>query len=146
NDRLPQNVRQAIEKYVEACSKKRARGDGRRKVNNGRYACTADCGYLTKRPFDWRRHEETHQPQEFWLCEICRTAFPPKMVLVSRGDKLRPHIKNDHPEDDADDVVEQSKQDYVADFKRRCGFCGDRFESWDSRNTHILAHFDGKLE
>ncbi|KAF2497514.1 hypothetical protein BU16DRAFT_537163 [Lophium mytilinum] len=144
-DYVSQNAREAIEKYAERV-RNSTREDCPGTARRGQYMSTVLCGYTTKNAFDWKKHEETHWPQEFWVCEICRTASPQKMFVVGSRDKMLQHIKDTHPDADADEVVEQSKQDYAATFSRRCGLCGNYFGSWDSRNDHLLAHFDGKLE
>ncbi|KAF2496272.1 hypothetical protein BU16DRAFT_459527 [Lophium mytilinum] len=111
------------------------------------YRCTAKCGYRTNSREHWKLHEETHQPQEFYICGICKhKPEGEKYAVFGRHKELLFHIRHEHPDRDAEDIVRQSKQDYVAGFKRRCGFCGDRFLTWDLRNEHILEHFDSMHE
>ena len=134
---------QLIENHIRACNSRRRKVDDRRRANTGKYECTFNCGYRTKRAFDWKRHEESHQPQDFWLCSICnqeeRTDF-----LVHRTDKLRMHIQNKHASSNLEDVVKSSELAFKAGFKSQCGFCGCTFEFWEERNKHILYHFDAE--
>jgi len=128
---------------VETCNNKRTRNNGRRRVYVGKYECTFNCGYRTKRAFDWKRHEENHQPQNFWLCTICsqkkRATF-----LVHRTDKLFKHVQDKHADSNPEDVIKSSELAYKASFKPQCGFCGYAFNSWGDRNEHILYHFDAQ--
>jgi len=61
DDHLPPTTIDLVEKYVKAC--RCTRNKGSHPVNTGPYKCTFGCGHRTKRAFDWRRHEETHEPQ-----------------------------------------------------------------------------------
>ncbi|OCL03595.1 hypothetical protein AOQ84DRAFT_255723, partial [Glonium stellatum] len=142
HSQLSKEIIRLINNHVEACNSKRAKTDGRRRVNSGKYECTFNCGYRTKRPFDWKRHEENHQPQNFWLCSICSQGERPSNFLVHRNDKLLKHIQDKHTGSTADDVIKSSEIAYKASFKPRCGFCGHDFEAWEERNKHILQHFD----
>ena len=144
NSHLSREIIQLIESHVETCNNKRARSDGRRRVNVGKYECTFGCGYRTKRAFDWKRHEENHQPQNFWLCSVCRQREMPRYFLVHRNDKLLKHIQDKHAGYNPEDAVKSSEVAYKANFKLQCGFCGHTFESWEERNKHILQHFDGE--
>ncbi|KAF2114431.1 hypothetical protein BDV96DRAFT_96832 [Lophiotrema nucula] len=65
-----------------------------------------------------------------------------------RPDHLRQHVKNFHNATLFD--VVQARWKRAADAGEggegwTCGFCGDRLETWDKRETHIANHFkDGK--
>ncbi|KAF2808463.1 uncharacterized protein BDZ99DRAFT_370060, partial [Mytilinidion resinicola] len=142
NDHLPQEIRRSIEQYIAMCGRQRA---FHRDLSGDEYAyeCIAKCGYRTNSRDHWKLHEETHQPQEFYICGICKDkSGEEKYVVFGRRKELLFHIRHEHPDQDAEGIVKQSKQDYVAGFKRNCEFCGDLFITWDSRNEHILAHFD----
>ena len=143
NSHLPREIIQLIESHVEACNNKQVRNEGRRRVNVGKYECTFSCGYRTNHAFDWKLHEESHQPQNFWLCTVCsqekRTIF-----LVRRADKLLKHVQDKHADSNPRDVIKSSKLAYKARFQPQCGFCGYAFNSWEDRNNHILCHFDGE--
>ena len=41
-------------------------------------------------------------------------------------------------------MIESSKVDHPASFKRGCGFCGRKFRSWEHRKSSMIAHFEGK--
>jgi len=144
NDHLPREIIQLIESHLETCSNKQARNNGRRRGNAGKYDCTFNCGYRTKRAFDWKRHEENHQPQNFWLCSVCSQQEIPRYFLVHRHDKLLKHIQDNHETYNLEDVVKSSEVAYKASFKLQCGFCGYTFKSWEERNKHILQHFDSE--
>ncbi|KAF2840632.1 hypothetical protein M501DRAFT_902473, partial [Patellaria atrata CBS 101060] len=123
---------------------------------SGDLHCTSGCGYQSKRKDDWQRHEEINQPQEIWSCIRCRTQSRRHHFIAHRKDKLIEHIKNKHADlldknrnqlfvERLDDLVNKSKFDVPPTFKRRCGFCGQRFFNWKKRNTHIFRHFKNKI-
>ena len=142
NSHLSSDVLELIEKYVRPSHRRRTQSDGRRRINKGPYACTFGCGYQTKRTFDWRRHEETHQPQRLWLCHACREPPCRNPFLVNRSDKLLQHIKDSHKGSDAESVLEASDLKFRADFVRKCHLCEEQFGNWDERCKHILRHYD----
>ncbi|OCK78056.1 hypothetical protein K432DRAFT_302812 [Lepidopterella palustris CBS 459.81] len=142
---LPDEILELIQNHERARNRVRTTSDGRRRVNRGKYECTFRCGYRTKNVFDWKRHEENHQPQNFWLCTVCRQSDQPIDFLVHRSDKLLKHAQEKHKGRDPKDILNTSKLDYIAGFKSPCGFCGHPFSSWEDRNKHILDHFDGQI-
>lgn len=144
NPHLHPSTRLQIEKYIAACRRQRPRTDGRRSVNTGPYSCTFGCGYRTRRVFDWRRHEETHEPQELWLCNVCshENAF-----MVSRKDKFLRHARECHKNSTPDKILEESRLDWTPNEILKCPKCEDGCENWDARCRHVLAHFeDEELE
>lgn len=150
NSHLPSPTRTLVEKYVAACRRRRSQTDGRRSVNTGPFKCSFGCGYRTKRAFDWRRHEETHEPQELWLCELCCQTDTLNPFLVNRKDKFLRHAADKHPEYTAESVLDRSKVSYVARTAEGCPYCGVgdsvRGWSWDERCKHILRHFEDDIE
>jgi hypothetical protein len=132
-----------IEKYISTCRRRRSPNDGRRSVNTGPYHCTFSCGYRTKRTFDWRRHEETHEPQELWLCSVCSISTP---FLVNRKDKFLKHVADKHGARDVEQVLEKSKVAFVPRAKLGCRICGERSASWDERCRHVLGHYEEEVE
>jgi hypothetical protein len=132
-----------VEKYISACRRRRSPNDGRRSVNTGPYRCTFTCGYQTKRAFDWRRHEETHEPQELWLCNLCSTTSP---FLVNRKDKFLKHIADKHAHGDVEHVLKESQVPFVPRDELGCRFCGARSGTWDERCRHILGHYEDEVE
>ncbi|KAF2709338.1 hypothetical protein K504DRAFT_345106, partial [Pleomassaria siparia CBS 279.74] len=135
----------AVERYVIACHRRRAPNDGRRKINIGPYRCTYGCGYRTKRPFDWRRHEETHEPQELWLCHFCRQNEHQNPFLVNRKDKFLSHSKSAHKDWDPEQVSMMSKLDFHAKFDPKCPICPETTDSWNDRCKHIIRHFEDDI-
>ncbi|PSN63839.1 hypothetical protein BS50DRAFT_457885, partial [Corynespora cassiicola Philippines] len=135
-----------VENYVKACHKRRGQKDGRRSVNKGPYRCTFDnCGYQTKRVFDWRRHEENHEPQELWLCNACPRSDGQNPFLVHRKDKFQKHAQKSHPNLDPIEVLDSSKLDFKGDFDSHCPLCSySAFTSWDERCQHIVMHFENE--
>lgn len=149
NTHLPSTTLTLVDKYVAACRRRRSQTDGRRSVNKGPYRCTFGCGYRTKRAFDWRRHEETHEPQELWLCELCCQKDALNPFLVNRRDKFLRHAADKHTEYSAEKVLEMSKVPYVPRAAEGCPFsCGEVVKgwSWDERCKHILGHFEDAVE
>jgi hypothetical protein len=145
NKHLLPGTLQLVEKYVKASQRRRASTDGRRRVNKGPFRCTFSCGYATKRAFDWRRHEETHEPQELWLCHFCCQNNVENPFLVNRRDKFIKHARDAHTGRDPEDVLEMSKVDFVAKFDPKCPLCPQVHETWDDRCKCILSHYDDEL-
>lgn len=143
NNHLPPLTLSLVEKYVSACRRRRSQNDGRRSVNTGPYRCTFGCGYRTKRVFDWRRHEETHEPQELWLCSICASDNP---FLVNRKDKFLKHAADKHGGVPAEGLLEKGKVPFVPRGQLGCGVCGVESASWDERCRHVLGHFEDEVE
>jgi len=151
NKHLPPAILPIVESYVSGCQRRRSHNDGRRSVNTGPYRCTFGCGYQTKRAFDWRRHEETHEPQELWLCDICPHHEP---FLVNRRDKFLDHVARKHAGKHAgvtaDAVVDRCKLEFVprpmlvcpASVRLECEEKRAGRTGWDERCKHILGHFD----
>ncbi|KAF2185612.1 hypothetical protein K469DRAFT_483410, partial [Zopfia rhizophila CBS 207.26] len=142
NSHLPQETLRLVDKYVRGYQRQRTRNDGRRTVNNGPYKCTYACGYRTKRAFDWRRHEETHEPQELWLCHFCNAKGEQNPFLVNRKDKFLKHAKDVHKQYEPETVLDMSKVDFHANFDPKCPMCPELSSSWDERCKHILQHYD----
>jgi len=143
NSHLPLATLSLVEKYVVACRRRRAQNDGRRSVNTGPYKCTFGCGYRTKRAFDWRRHEETHEPQELWLCTICTMQNP---FLVNRKDKFLKHVNDKHKDYTTEKALDSSKVAFVPRADLACSYCGTESGSWDERCRHVLGHFEDEVE
>lgn len=146
NNHLSPSILPIVDRYVSTCRRRRSQNDGRRSVNTGPYRCTFGCGYRTKRAFDWRRHEETHEPQELWLCMICRQNDVHNSFLVNRKDKFLKHVTDKHAELAAETVLEKSKLDFVPRAELGCRHCGEESASWDERCRHVLGHFEDKVE
>jgi hypothetical protein len=135
-----------VNKYVSACRRRRSSNDGRRSVNSGPYRCTFDCGYRTKRAFDWRRHEETHEPQELWLCCICSQTDMNNPFLVNRKDKFLKHASDKHATSGPETVLDKSKLAFVPRAELGCRYCGEECGNWDERCRHVLGHFEDEVE
>jgi len=59
-----------------------------------------------------------------------------------RPDHLRQHVKNFHGTGLFDIVQARWKSAAEAGAEGwNCGFCGDKLETWDKRETHIASHF-----
>ena len=146
NEHLPPTILKLVEKYVSACRRRRSQNDGRRSVNTGPYRCTFGCGYRTKRAFDWRRHEETHEPQELWLCTLCSQQDLQNPFLVNRKDKFLKHVTDKHGEWTAEQVLDMSKVAFIPRAELGCTYCGTDSGSWDERCRHVLGHFEDEVE
>lgn len=145
NKHLPPTTLDQVAKYVHASHRRRAQSDGRRTVNYGPFRCTFGCGYRTKRPFDWRRHEETHEPQELWLCHFCCQHEDQNPFLVNRRDKFLKHARDVHEGRDAEEVLDMSKLDFRANFDPSCPMCSEVSETWDDRCKHVLGHYEDEI-
>lgn len=146
NSHLPPITLDLVSKYITACQRRRSQNDGRRSVNKGPYKCTFGCGYRTKRAFDWRRHEETHEPQELWLCSICGQKDSQNPFLVNRKDKFFKHVNDKHKGWAAEKVLDSSKVAFVPRAELACSICGVECGSWDERCRHVLGHFEDEVE
>jgi hypothetical protein len=147
NKHLPPTILPIVERYVSGCSRRRSQNDGRRSVNKGPYRCTFGCGYRTKRAFDWRRHEETHEPQELWLCKICGHNDTHNPFLVNRKDKFLKHVTDKHGSSAAaETVLDKSKLEFVPRATLGCLFCEVKSVNWDERCRHVLGHFEDEVE
>lgn len=146
NQHMPAATLESAENYVFACHRRRPQSDGRRTINDGPFRCTYGCGYRTKRPFDWKRHEETHEPQELWLCHLCVQNDDQNPFLVNRKDKFLGHIKGSHKGWEPEKILNMSKLKFNADFNPRCPFCSDEIStSWEERCKHIIAHYEDEI-
>ena len=145
NRHLPMNILEIVDKYILACHRRRPQTDGRRSVNQGAFRCTYGCGYRTKRLFDWRRHEETHEPQELWLCHLCGQSQDQNPFLVNRRDKFLGHSKSSHKEWDPETVLEMSKLTFYANFNPQCPICPEKLGTWDERCKHIQQHYEDEI-
>jgi hypothetical protein len=145
NKNLPATILETVEKYILACHRRRPQNDGRRRVNEGPFRCTYGCGYQTKRPFDWRRHEETHEPQELWLCHLCSQNQDQNPFLVNRRDKFLGHLKSSHKEWEPEAVLKMSKLIFRASFDPQCPLCPEKLSNWDERCKHIQGHYEDGL-
>ncbi|PSN69590.1 hypothetical protein BS50DRAFT_291421 [Corynespora cassiicola Philippines] len=110
----------------------------------GVYHCTVGCKRSFKSPADWRRHEETKYPQNFWFCNFCGDPEHPTVShLFTRKDKFMDHLrKHNGPADRK--LLTTNKLKHVSGFRcpSRCGFCGTSdFQSWARRHDHIGSHF-----
>jgi hypothetical protein len=147
NPHLSTTTLSLVERYVAACRRRRSQTDGRRSVNKGPFRCTFGCGYETKRAFDWRRHEETHEPQELWLCNICRQRDTLNPFLVNRKDKFLRHVSDKHGEVGVEEVLDKSKVDFRPRAVQGCPLCElEKSWSWDERCKHVLGHFEDEVE
>jgi hypothetical protein len=146
NSHLSPTILPVVDRYVSTCRRRRSQNDGRRSVNTGPYRCTFGCGYRTKRAFDWRRHEETHEPQELWLCSICRHNDIHNPFLVNRKDKFLKHVTDKHADVPAETVLECSKLEFVPRAELVCSLCSEESATWDERCRHVLGHFEDQVE
>jgi hypothetical protein len=146
NRHLSMETLTLVENYVRSCQRSRAQKDGRRSVNEGPLRCTYGCGYRTKRAFDWKRHEETHEPQELWLCHLCYQIKERSPFLVNRKDKFLRHVKDVHKNWEPETLLEMSRVDFQANFSPRCSMCPEISKSWDDRCRHVLWHYEEGIQ
>ncbi|KAF1839183.1 hypothetical protein BDW02DRAFT_477131, partial [Decorospora gaudefroyi] len=132
-----------VEKHIATCRRPRPQTDGRRSVNTGAYRCTFGCNYATCRRFDWRRHEETHEPQEIWLCTLCAHTPTDHAFIVSRKDKFLKHAKEVHGRGwKPEEVLDLSRVDFRPRSELACGECGSLSRTWEERCRHVVGHFE----
>jgi hypothetical protein len=142
NPHFPRGVFSKVEKYIDSAHCRRSEKDGRRRRNEGHLRCTFGCVYHTKRPYDWKRHEETHLPQDLWLCYLCCQKSEEKTFLVNRKDKFSKHVELVHKEFGKGDVLEWSKLKFHAETSFACPFCEVLEKTWEGRCRHVQAHYE----
>ena len=142
NQHLPQDKLDMVNKYVLSLQKRGPSNEGRGGVNLGPFKCTFGCGYLTKRASDWRHHEESHEPQELWLCHFCLEEKEPNPFIVNRREDFLSHVETHQENLDPKEALEMSKVDFRPNIQTQCPFCFESLESWDERCKHIVSHFD----
>jgi hypothetical protein len=113
------------------------------------YECTwRDCLKSFASKSDWKRHEEVHCPQWYWICtlesrseENSSTGIPCPRKF-KRDDHLREHLKKDHKCADGS-KVEAGRKPLIPHnpFNRQCGFCGQTTRFWLDRIDHVAEHF-----
>jgi serine/threonine protein kinase len=134
-----------ISEYRKKSWEKPPKNDGRRNNNFGQYMCTArKCNFKTGHQHDWKRHEEKHQPQSFWICHIpsCPILRKGKSRFIHhRKDKVTGHASKYHPDIKSDQYLKENFVETRPIFGQNCGFCRETFESWEQRCDHILYHF-----
>lgn len=65
---------------------------------------------------------------------------------MNRKDKFLKHVNDKHGDRKAEQVLEQSKVDFVARANWRCGTCGEEVGVWDERCRHVIGHFEDEVE
>jgi hypothetical protein len=122
-----------------------------------RYPCTVGCQRKFGSASDWKRHEENKYPQKLWFCTLCGDVDDASMSdLYYRKDKFLKHVRtkhatwiNDHHSDGAERAITHCavlSPLALAPFPSKCMFCEEEFQQWDDRCTHLLAHFDNKMD
>jgi hypothetical protein len=122
-----------------------------------RYPCTVGCQRKFGSASDWKRHEENKYPQKLWFCTLCGDVDDASMSdLYYRKDKFLKHVRtkhaawmNDHHSDGAERAITHCAVLLplaLAPFPSECMFCEEEFQQWDDRCTHLLAHFDNKMD
>src|ERR1700722_15264994 len=100
-----------------------------------RFTCTNGCGQTFNRKDSWARHERINF--EEWICYVCT-------AVLTRDSHLRKHLEK-HPNTQGVNLEEYKRQ-LLAPMERPCGFCGDKFPSWEEWLVHVGAHFEGSIE
>lgn len=142
NPHIPPTILPQVEKYIQSAQGRLSRNDGRRRVNDGPLLCSFGCGYHTKRPYDWRRHEETHCPQDLWMCAVCRQEDEQNAFLVNRKDKCLKHVRNKHQNYNEEEVVDKSNLGFCGGTSFRCPHCAVVMATWEERCKHVLLHYE----
>ena len=118
------------------------------------FSCTLEHG--CRRSFakkgDWKRHENTHYPQEIWLCshETC-TSKPIKHKTFLRRDRFAQHYRDAHGNGNNIPIVAADSYRLAvhgSKWPRKCPFqeCPkSNFPSFDDRLEHVAReHFKKK--
>ncbi|KAH0557175.1 hypothetical protein GP486_005032 [Trichoglossum hirsutum] len=135
------------------------------------YQCTFGCDNRFSTRSDFRRHEETHCPQNEWICcyklppvlgeegikcVFCDEMNPTanhinrehncqscleKRPTFRRKDKFREHLFLKHSQPFITPNMESWCRPIASKFNKSCGFCGHRFRTWLERIDHVADHF-----
>jgi hypothetical protein len=100
-----------------------------------RFTCTNGCGQTFNRKDSWARHERNNF--EEWVCYVCT-------AVLTRDWHLRKHLEK-HPNTQGVNL-EKHKRQLLAPMERPCGFCGEKFLSWEEWLVHVGAHFEGSIQ
>ncbi|KAI5365331.1 putative serine/threonine-protein kinase, active [Septoria linicola] len=146
------DIKRLIDDYIErhnrqACKVKDGTGD---------FRCTWNCGYATSKRNAWEQHEETKQPQQFWVCADCQSGLDAESAgphVNHRKDKFLEHAKihaKAHPDDPDYRYTLRTRSEvmYNAPFHPQCTFklpngliCYAQFSSWKDRIEHYVRHY-----
>ena len=106
------------------------------------FPCTSRCGcenFADKA--GWKRHEELHFSQKFWLCpsQVCQAGrnkgkFPRKYRMESHLSKF--HSRDQRPVSEYERITQSN-------FEKSCIFhdCNELFHTWKERIDHLGDHF-----
>jgi len=146
------------------------RNNSTQKQSTGKYQCTF-CMATFSIAGNWIRHEEgIHLVLSEWVCSpdgatdaetglcifcepdscsgSCGSACATKEIgarTFSRKDHLKQHLGRVHHTEWNRLHHGRWKRQLPPPVDSRCGFCGESFNSWAARKTHIAEHFqDGK--
>jgi ankyrin repeat protein len=75
---------------------------------------------------------------------ICATAKD-KGKTFGRKDHLVEHLQKEHGMSNVSPLAATWKYAINSNWPRQCGFCGERFQTWDQRMRHIAKHYQDGL-
>ena len=124
--------------------KRRAHKTSRKAWDKSRpFPCTIQCGcenFADKA--GWKRHEELHFPQRFWLCpdRACQKRLA-NNGKFTREERMKSHLSKFHA--GSHGPISSYENVVGSDFDRICNFrnCSRSFSSWKDRLNHLEIHF-----
>lgn len=113
------------------------------------WQCTWGCNRRFKRKDEWERHEHNRQPQDLWVCILCRESQERSQHphITFRLDKMKEHLVKVHfkSKKEADDIYgPASCYEYPTTIEPLCGFGGYAFRNDHDRSHHLTEHFMGR--
>lgn len=137
-----------VTKYASDATVKSFKAQGK----GGKFRCTWGCPFSSPRRYEWKRHEECHRPQRFWICDQCFSPTQDPLVF-HRLDKLRSHLRSktgckNKSSDRLSAIEKRSEVHYSNPCEATCWHtrlddthaCGHAFSSWKERLQHWTTH------
>ena len=113
----------------------------------------APCNFGHSRHDEWKRHLESRQPQQVYVCYLCYgpqgNRKDKRPSVEHRRDKHMKHLRDVHKVEDTASHLPLSCFEYSGNFTRQCIYrfkedgrvCGATIDSWGHQIKHLAAHY-----
>ncbi|KAF1981571.1 hypothetical protein K402DRAFT_233686 [Aulographum hederae CBS 113979] len=136
------NLQTRIATYVKDSTSRPCVRRASNKPNEGKFQCVGKCGLLSKRAYEWDRHQQKRYPDKVYVCSICLNRPEPVYFIRIRKDKFqKEHVKKHHSDQNIEEIVSLSERD-APSIPCQCGFCGETFTVAADFRSHVLQHFN----